>query len=352
MTLSESFQRYWPLSLAVILLAVGGALLLQVRAGSGYVASGNVMIAPPEVDPSRSASRAVNLAVAIAETSTAEVRETFAAEGGRNDYRIIQISDNRLQVLASGEGAIPGVRAVLRSLSDVVAEQQLAAAIDVDERIRPRLFFQIPENEFAARAAVEGEVTGDPPEVIGTFVLEDPLAGADNPLNSVALATRLVLLTITSDAGSEAVADTLPEDVGFTVGAYDRRAPGLLTITTTGPEPTEVVRAFDAVAESVDAELQRRQELAEVPRAARLLVDVIASPLEATEANPGLSTAALVVLALGVGIALALPGILREAIGSRRLWPSWKAHANESAAQQERTPLADDAGQGRAVKTR
>ncbi len=351
MTLSESFQRYWPLSVAVIILAVGGAFLVQVRAGSGYVASGSVMIAPPEVDPSRSASRAINLAAAIAETSTAEVREAVAVEGGRDDYRIIQVSNNRLQVLASGEGAVPGVRAVLRSLSDVVAAQQQAADIDVDERLRPRLFFQIPDDELAALAAVEGELAGEPPEVIGTLVLEDPLSGAVNPLNGVALATRLVLLTITSDAGAEDVASTLPEDVGFTVGAYDRRAPGLLTITTTGPEPAEVVRAFDAVAESVDAELQRRQELAEVPRAARLLVDVIASPLEAREANPGLSTGALLVLALGLGIALAIPGILRETIGDRLEWPMRKARADGSAAQQETESLADG-GQGRAVKTR
>ena len=350
---SESFQAYWPLSLAVIVLAVGGALLLERGAASNYVASGSVMIAGPEVDPTRSAARAVDLTLAIAETSTTEAREGFAADGGRDDYRIIQVSDNRLQVFANGEGAVQGVRAVLRSLSNVVAGQQLAAEIDADERIQPRLFIQIPEGELDALAAVEGRVTGELPEVIGTLVLEDPLAGAANPLDSVALATSLVLLTITSDAGSQAVADTLPDGVGFTVSGRSRQAPGLLAITTTGPDPADVLRAFDAVTSAVDAELQRRQELAESPREDRLLVDVIASPLEAREADPGRSTGALALLALGFGVAVLLPSMLQETVGDRAGWPWRRARVDKGLFAQHQEPrLCDAIDQGRTVKTR
>lgn len=344
MTLLASIRQFWPLSTALVVLTVTGVWLLESETGASYSASGTVMIARPEVDPSRVASRSVNLAVAIAATSTSDAREAFVDEGGRDDYRIIQVSENRLQVLAIGDGAPDGVRAVLRSLADVVASQQLEAGVDVDERIRPRLFVQVAEDELESLAAMQGRVSGEPPEIIGTLVLEDPLAGVENALGSPATATRLVTLSIKSDAGTAAVLDTLPDGVGFWIDSFDRRARELLTVTTTGPEPTDVVDAFDVVVAAVDAELQRRQEQAEVPSDARLLVDVVATPLVATKVDAGLSTNAFLILTLGLGTALAIPAIMREVITAR-------SRASAAADQASRDRLHDDVLDDNASRT-
>lgn len=318
MTVLDSYRRFWPVTVFLLVLILAAVLLVERGSEPAFSASGTVMIARPEVDPSRSASRAIHLSGAVAAVSRAEAREAFASEGGRDDFRVLQVSDTRLQVLASGAGAVPGVRAVLRALADVVAEQQIAADVDVEERIRPRLFVQVPEDELASLEATQGPVTGDAPDVIGTLVLEDPLAGATNALGGVAQASRLVLLSVNSDAGSQEVLDALPSDVRFSIRAQDRRAGELLTVTTTGSDPSEVIDGFEVVTAAVEGELQRRQELANVPRDRWLLVDVIAAPIQAREVEPGLSGTALGLLVLGGGAALVLPAILREVLASRR----------------------------------
>ena len=321
MTLLDGYRRFWPLTLIALAITVLAVVLIERASAPVYRASGTIRIASPEVDPSRSASRAINLSSAVAEVSRGDRREAFASDGGRDDFRLLQVSDNRLQVLASGDGAVRGVRAVLRALADVVAAQQVAADVDVSERIRPRLFIQVPEDDLGSIAAVEGPISGDAPEVIGTLVLENPLAGAANPLGGVATATRLVLLSITSDAGSQEVLEALPGDVGFSINAYDGRARELLTVTTTGSDSSQVLDGFEIVTAAVEGELQRRQDLAEVPRNVRLLVDTIAAPIRAPEVEPGLSGTALGLLVLGGGAALVLPAILREVLSSRRQSP-------------------------------
>ena len=312
MTLIETFQRYWVLSVALALATLIGVGLLEQGGEPSYTTSGTVMIAPPEVDPSRAAPRAVNLASAIAQTATSATREAIAADGGRDDYRIIQVNQQRAQVLATGDGAVPAVRAVLRALSDVVAAQQVEADVDTEDRIRPRMFVQIPDDDLDALGAIEGSVAGEPPEVVGTLVLENPLAGAKNPLGGTDAAARLVLLRINSDDGSEEIRAELAEGAGFSLNAFDRRAPDLLTITTRATTPRDALSAFDVVSSAVETELDRRQEVAGVPSQARLLIDVIAKPVDATEEDGGLSSSALALLVLGLGTAVAAPTLLRE----------------------------------------
>lgn len=312
MSIASAFGRFWPLVLPVLFITGLAAFILDARVPETFTATGTVMVARPEVDPSRAASSSVDLGAAIRDASTMDARTAVLERGGRDDYRIVQVSANRAQVLATGDGAIPGVRAVLRALSDGVASQQLAASIAVDERIQPRLFVQVPEDDLEALAAVDAPIDGDPPEVVGTLVLEDPLAGAENPLGGPALATRLVLLSINSDAGTQSLEGSLPEGVAFQVNAFDRRAREILTVSTTGPDQEETLASFSIVTEAVADELERRQEQAEVPSEARLLVDLIAAPLQAQENEPALIRAATIVLVLGLLVAVALPTMLSE----------------------------------------
>lgn len=336
MTLLQAFRTYGWLSAAIALVTISAVFLLERGGTASFSAAGSIMIARPEVDPSRAASREVNLTGAIADTSTADAREAFAADGGRDDYRIIQVSESRAQVLASGEGAVPGVRAVLRSLADHVAGQQLAAQIEAEERIRPRLFLQIPVDDLAALGAIEGSVSGELPEVVGTFVLEDPLAGAENPLGGTAAATRLVLLRVNSDDGTQELLEELPRGASFGINAFDRQARELLTVTTNAASPADALQAFDTVTAAVEAELARRQELAEVPSDARLLVDVIAAPINAVEADEGLSGRALVLLVLGLGGALAAPTILRElSLDRSTKWPTRAGSVGDTARDEQ-----------------
>ena len=346
MTFLQAFRRFGWVSGIIVAVTLVAVVLLERGGESTFTASGTIMVARSEVDPSRTASRAVNLTSAIADTSTVQERESFAEDGGRDDFRIIQVSENRAQVLASGDGAVPGVRAVLRSLADNVAGQQLAAEIDPGERVRPRLFLQIPGSDLEALGVLEGSSSGELPEVVGTLVLEDPLAGMEDPLGGAAAAARLVLLHIHSDDGTQAVLDALPPGADFSVSVSDQEARELLAVNTSGRSPTDALESFDTVTSAVETELDRRQELAEVPSDARLLVDVIAAPVDAVEADEGLAGRTLTLLLLGFGVAVTALKLLSE------LWPERNSdrHSRRVVEDSSKTPKAPDASESSAER--
>lgn len=290
----------WFVTLPLIALTVALAAAGYLRTPPVYESTGTVLVARPQVDPSRADAASVDARELVQASQTERFREDVTEAGGIEDFEVFAVDDVRLQVLATGDGAVTTVGRVLQRLADELASRQAQQGVSPEERIRARLIIQAPEADAVGGPGF-GEATtlGGQREVVGLFLLQDFTLGVDNPFGNPAAASRLLLIEVRSDDGRARFQERLGEAVTFSVNQLDRRARDLLWITIAGPDPGRTLDGFDEVVDLLDAELDRRQEFAGIPPAGRLIIDVIAAPLETVEHRPGAQRTALVILAGG-----------------------------------------------------
>lgn len=286
-----------PLLALTAVLVVGGYLSTPLL----YESGGTVLVARPEVDPSRAAAASIDVRELVEASRTQRFSDDVTEAGGIGTFEVFAVGDTRLQVLASGDAAVMTAGRVLQRLADELASRQARQGIPPEARIRARLIIQAPEDsESAAPELGLTNALGGQREIVGTFLLQDFSLDGGNPFGNPATASRLLLIEVRSDDGRARLQEQLGDAVNASVDQFDRRAPDLLRITTTGPDPESVLNGFEEVVELLDDELDRRQELAGVPPAARLIIDIIAAPLETSEQRPGAQRIAFAIFMAGV----------------------------------------------------
>lgn len=272
-----------------------------------YESGGTVLVARPEVDPSRAAAASIDVRELVEASGTQRFNDDVVAAGGFESFAVVAVSDTRLQVLATGESAVITVGRVLQRLADELASRQAGRGIPREERIRARLILQAPENGQSAGLGLP-TAHGGQREIVGTFLLQDFSLDVANPFGNPATASRLLLIEVRSDDGRARLSEQLGQDVEASVNLFDPRARDLLWITTTGPDSAAVLSSFEQVVDLLDEELDRRQALAGVPPNARLIIDILAAPLETSEQRPGARRLASAI-ALAGGLLTAAAGV-------------------------------------------
>ena len=334
MTLLPMLRRRWYIVVPLAALTALLAFLVGSNAPTSYQASGIVMIADPQLDPSRSALRGIDIPSIVADANSDALRAETVAAGGSEQYAVRAVGPRRLQVVASGatESATKTVEVTLRHLERAIAQAQIGDDRDPEERVRTRLLIEVPDLG-SDRGGAEGLAPAT--EVVGTLVLQDPSDDAENPFGRRNSA-RLLTVAVNSESERARIADLLGQDVGFGLRTYDDRA-GMLQIVLRGPHPAETLAGFPILVDVLGTELEDRQVAAAVPTGQRRFLEVLAAPQHAVDTSSTWHFPTILTVLGGLVLAAAsaaaadrwLGGEDHDDPGQHSEWPSPPTSRNE-----------------------
>ena len=307
-TLIQIVFRRWYVTVPILLATIGLAAYVQSTIPPEYEARGSVLLEEPRFDPSRLPATFVNAEALVDRFDQGRVgsdrsvgdTEIVPHARDRNTVEITAIGSEPDEVGSSVEGAMDWI------VDDVTTLQE-EEGIASEERLRASILTPVVTAE---------EQPGGRYQATGLIVLRDPAAGIDNPFSAGGGTTSLLVAVATSDGGRTRINRATGPDVTFGL-ATTRDHGAIINITTTGPEPADVVGAFDVIREALAEDLDTRQARADVPASRRIVINDLARPLSVRDVSPPLNRAVAAIV--GVGGLLAIAGAIAfESVASRR----------------------------------
>jgi hypothetical protein len=293
-------RRHWGPSLVIITLAATLAFLVYSGADSIYRTSGAVMLAKPNVDPSRAPEAVIDLA-AVASNASDAARALDDGTPATDDAEVRTLDRATLDVRARSDTA-PGAERALETLLDLVAAELDAqqAALREDDRLTARLLTP----ETAARPIAGGH------EASAILWVAGVGGRVDNPIGDDGATMRLLQVAVSSESGRARIAADVGPDVTYRVSSQRGDVAPIIFIRSEGPDPSLTIRAIDAVSAAMARELDLRQSQADVPFARRVFLDTLAPADTPVADRSGARRLSGFVFVLGIVVAGALAGFL------------------------------------------
>jgi hypothetical protein len=295
--------RRWYVVAPIVLAGLAGAAYFQMNAVPQYQTTGSVLLAEPQLDPTGLLDPALALEETLERVQEPEVITELEQGGAR---LVIQPQDELLlDVVATAGDSRDAETSVLDALAWMerdLAEAAAAVTDDPRERVRARL---------SPTVTIEG-LPNDSYRARGSFSVEDPTAEVPNPYPASITTGRVVEVAVESDAGRARIAEEAGRPVAFDISLEGPEAP-IMTITTFGSDPASVIEGFSHVVTVVNAELEDRQERAEVPSSRWVVLETLAEPQNVQDISPPFERVAIAVLGLAgllaVGVAILVESI-------------------------------------------
>lgn len=295
------FARHWLLTVPILSAALVLAVVIQSAAPAEYEASGSVVLTEPPLDPSTDPVSLTRPATIARQVRQSSAFEELALADDTTSVAVDGTDDGTLQISVTGAPEADMEQEAV-ALADLAAQLITDVQQDAD----------VPEDERIAASVQRAEVVptggstaaGDQAFAATTEVfLDDPSAGAENPLTASVSTARLLQVAAQSDAAQQEVESRTDQDISFEVDQdLNDRAPILEVFVFAGSDEAAVDN-FDVVADMLADDLDDRQERAGVRSTDRLVLDTLAAPLDARDVSPPVSRTAAVIVALGVLLA-------------------------------------------------
>lgn len=293
-SLGTLLVRQWKVTAPILVAFLALAVYLALSGPPPtYEASGQVLLARPEFDPSRLPENVIDVPGTAERLVSSEVAPEIVDESARltataHDHTTIEVT-----VAGPSAGATEqGLVAAIDWLEEDAASSQQEASVPEAER----LAWLLLTPDTRALTQVDGSY-----RAAATLWIEG-LSGLDeNPYARFSQLPRVMQITLTSEDRRAQIHERLGGGVDYGITAPTRRlsAP-LLDVRTSGADPDRTLAAFDLVVDEIGQELQQRQSRASVPVTRRVFVDVIAPPIESVPQEQGLPLGAASVALLGV----------------------------------------------------
>lgn len=316
LTLIRVVLRRWYVALPIILASMGAAWWVQSNTPPTYEATGSILLASPELDPSRIPFVVADVGARVSELDEPEVLQQLAEQDA--SFAVEPVDTTTLTIRAVGEApeaAAETVENVVSWLRTEIEASQTASTIPADERVEVRTLHPVVVPEEQDDGSFRAEAT---------VLFIDPTAGTVNPYGPTASTGRLLEVSLESDSGVERIEAQAADGIEYDVDQYSRDAP-ILTVTVLGHDPGGVIEAFTIIHGELGADLERRQARAEVPSSRRVTTEVIAAPEFVEDVSPPVERSAAVFLAVGgllaIGLALLVENIAARGSYSARRRP-------------------------------
>lgn len=309
LTLIQVVLRRWYVTIPVMLATLGVAWWVQTNTPPTYEASGAMLLAGPELEPSRMPFVVADVVGHVARLDDLEVQGELAIGGAT--FAVIPASPTILTIRAvgdTGEAAVETVGNVVEWLRTEVSASQAGSTIPPDERLEVRTSDPVVVPERQDDGSFQAE---------GTVLVVDPTAGLENPYRPSAATGRVLEVSVESDSALERISSMTAEDIKYDVGQSNRDAAPILNVTVLGRDPGAVLAAFDVVHRTIDEDLEQRQSRAEVPVSRRVTTELIAAPEIVEDVSPPLERSAAALAAAGMLLAVGL-AVLVESVSARR----------------------------------
>ena len=308
-TLIQIVFRRWYVTVPILMATIGLAAYVQSTIPPAYEARGLVLLEEPQFDPSRLPETFVNAQALVDRIDQSQVRGDLAV----GDTQLVPNAPDRNTVEIVAIGSEPGqvessVDGVMDWLVDDVTTLQDEEGIAEEERLRASILTPVVTAE---------EQPGGSYQATGLVVLRNPAAGVDNPFGAGGGTTSLLTAVATSDSGRARINRATSADVSFEL-SLTRENASIITITTTGPEPAEVIGAFDVIRDTLAEDLDARQARADVPTSRRIVINDLARPQSVADVSPPLSRAVAAIVAAGGLLALGAAVMIESALTRRR----------------------------------
>ncbi len=300
MTVVRSLARRWYVILPLLLLVSVAAWSVERSTPERYEASSMIRVVGPEVDPSRSAQRQVDLPGLAEAAASDQWRRTLEQQDLPATYEVRVVGSDRLQFSFVGdqERSIDAAGELLREAAREVEREQAEAGVAADERIPTRRLIEFPPQPGGAEA-------GDG-EVLATLLLSDD-PSRPNPLGRPDSVAQLLRIIGNSDQASRDIATATVAGVEYSITTGGRELEEGLVVEVSGPTEQATVAGVDAVETKLEELLNERQAAAQVPPGERLFLESLVRADGATNVSPAVSF--LTVLTAGGGALLVLAGI-------------------------------------------
>ena len=320
LTIALSVLRRWYITVPVMVATVAIAFYVNSTIPPQYEASGQILLASPDLDPSNLPRSSIDLGSLAGQLNTEAVRSPLQV--GDSDIEASAAADSLSLVVTADSPADAQATTdnVIDWLAQQVDQRQEDQGFIAAERIRLQASTQEIDSEETQELDADPSAAGAAPEgavLVTAITLDDPAARVSNPYGASNQTGRILTVAVQSDEGRRAVAQRAGSSVDFTIGQNARDAAPILTITTYGADPGAVLEAFDHVADEVETTLSDREERAEVPPTRRTRIEPIAVPQSVTDVSPPLDRSVAAIIGLGGLLALALV-VMVDSLQARR----------------------------------
>ena len=308
-TLIQIVFRRWYVTVPILLATIGLAAYVQSIIPPAYEARGSVLLEDARFDPSRLPATFVNAEALIDRFDHGPagrdlaVGETQLIPHAR-DLNTIEIT----AVGADSEEVESSVDEAMDWFVGDVSTLQEEEGIAEEERLRVSILTPIVAAE---------EQPGGTYQATGLVGLRDPAAGIDNPFSAGGGTTSLLTAVASSDSGRARINRATGPGVTFGLTTTRDNA-SIITVTTTGSEPADVIAAFDVIRDALAEELDARQARADVPASHRIVINDLARPQSVTDVSPPLSRAVAAIVAAGGLLALGAAVMIESVLTRRR----------------------------------
>jgi hypothetical protein len=309
-TVVQAVLRRWYISIPILAAATVAAFLIQSNAPPVYQAQGQLLLADPTLDPSGLPASAVDVDALLRQLDSDAVRAALEVDDAVYTVEAEDRTTLTVVVRASEEAAAESTALAIRGwMQDEVDGVQEEAGFSEEERLQVR---------GGERVTISSDPVADSAQAVSTITLFDPTAGIVNPFAPSLATARLLIVAVEADESRLAVLEQTGPGTGFLLSQSPRDAAPIMGVTTTGGDPNRVIDAFEVVAQQVDAELQARQERAEIPTSRRTRVETLAAPGRATDISPPVERAAGAIFGLGGLLALSTAVAADSMLARRR----------------------------------
>jgi hypothetical protein len=332
LTVVQAVLRRWYVSVPIFAVAAVAAVLVQLSTPPQFQASGQVLLADPELDPSTLPIAVVDLDEMLRQLDEPELREELASGDASYQVSAETRSSLAVTVVADDENSARSTALAIDDwLGRYVDDLQADSDLPETEQLQVR---------GGDRIRIASDDAGDV-EVSSTIELFDPTTAAGNPFAASMATARLLIVAVQSDAGRAAVRERTGPGVSFVLAQTPGDPAPIVDITTTGSDPETVLDAFETVRRTVDEELADRQDRAEIPSVRHTRVETLAQPRAVTDISPPVQRTTAAILGLGFLLAVSA-AVTLDSISTRRRPP-----AAPGAPEQDRPvagpgPLAED----------
>lgn len=329
LTIIQTVLRRWYVAAPVAVVALVTAGGLQVTTPPEYESSGTVLLEEPQFDPAR-LPRSLANADHLVNRLTQEGDIEALTENNTEVVPLVQDSMTiEVRAIAPDPSAAEAtVERILEHLRTDLEELQDAGDFPASERLQG----VVPTPDIVAEPEAEGVYLAS-----GTLILRDPAAEIDNPFRADERTTRLLREIITSDEGEQRIMEETGTDVSFSVGNVDGP---IMSVTTSGPDPEQLLHAYGVILRHLDAQLDARQERAEVPTTRRIQVTPLATPQSVSNISPPVNRAVAAIVGLGGMLAVGL-ALTVDNVAARRRHP--EAPSESSGDRPDRMSAATGA---------
>jgi hypothetical protein len=300
--------KRWRITVPIVLLAVGVAVLVESRVPPQFTASGSLLLSHPELDPSRLPLATDDLERILGGVQSAADEGELADGDGEVALRRLDSESIELTVIASSEARGWDVtQAVADTLGQEISELQEANEVPPGERT------EVVQSEAEIVSPEEAQET----EIVSVLYLHDPTAGIDNPFGATSQTARVLQVALESDRGYDALEEAAGHRMEYAISQTERDEAPIIEVQTVGDSASRVLGDFELVVDAVARELEARQARALVPETRRVVIEVIAAPETVEDVSPPVSRLAAAIIGLG-GIAALGTALLAESIARRR----------------------------------